>query len=499
MWVTAFRLHRGCAVATRGIASGTRNRLLFGSTCDKSATAGAGQWPRMASPRVGGHGVKNRLALAFVALGLTGAAAPAAELSVAPLYRPVPFVPRQTIEWTGIYFGANAGYGWGSASTLTTFTPDSAITGTTAGLGSSQTELNRVRIFGSGNPSGPLAGGQFGFNWQAGWFVFGAEVDAQWTEQRASFGSGVSLSAGCAKGGNCVASDTVKMKSLLTGRARAGVAFDWFLPYVTAGAAVANVSDDLVLTAGGVTGAFNTHSDSRLGWAAGAGVDIALTSNWSVRLEYLHVAIQGFQDNQRIPIVLGTGFADKGIDIKDDIVRVGVNYRFGPRGGPGVIERPIVASGGYASAYNFLPSITTYADSPIFAEKANGAKPAPSATVLATGAPQREAPSAAWRGTERAPAVAVAGEVPLREAPIAAAGSAERAGAAASEPKVATANAPKGATPNISRFADIEDSDDSVRLTSTGAAITLPTMSKRQNAGDDSRRLKSIMSICSGC
>jgi hypothetical protein len=178
-----------------------------------------------------------------------------------------------------------------------------------------------------------------------------------------------------------------------------------------------------------------------------------------------------------------------------------VNYRFGPRGGPGVIERPIVASTGYASAYNFLPSITTYADSPIFANKTNGAKPAPSATMIA-GAPQREAPVAAGRATERpgAASTVVAGEVPQREAPIAAAGGTERAPAAASESKVATANARKGGEPAISRFADIEDSDDSIRRTTTAAAITLPTLNnKRPRADDDSRRLKSIMSICSGC
>jgi hypothetical protein len=87
--------------------------------------------------------------------------------------------------------------------------------------------------------------------------------------------------------------------------------------------------------------------------------------------------------------------------------------------------------------------------------------------------------------------VVVAGGVPQREAPIAAGQGVERASAAA--------NAPKGATPAISRFADIEDSDDSVRLTTTAAAITLPTLNKRPKADDDSSRLKRIMSICSGC
>jgi outer membrane immunogenic protein len=457
----------------------------------------------LGSPRPGGgHAVKKRLALAFVALGLTPAASPAAELSVAPLYRPVPFVPRQTVEWTGLYLGVNAGYGWGRTSTSTSFQGDpnagilfadftptgDRIPGVfTTPFGAGATELSRTSLGGSGKLSGAIAGGQIGFNWQAGWAVFGAEFDAQWSGQTGS------LASTCSKVG-CFATEGAKLKSLLTGRARFGVAFDWILPYVTAGAALANASDDLAMTVGGISGAFTTHSDSRLGWTAGAGVDVALTSNWSARLEYLYVDIRGFGDFQRIPIALGVGSTIQGMDVRDNIVRVGVNYRFGPRGGPGVIERPVLAPAGYASAYNFLPSLTSYRDSPIFGEKR-----APSATMLAAPAPQREAPIVTARGTERAPAAVIAGEVPQREAPIAAAGGAERPGVTANEPKVATANAPKGATPTISRFADIEESDDSVRLTTTGAAITLPTVNKRQNAGDDNRRLKSIMSICSGC
>jgi outer membrane immunogenic protein len=469
--------------------------------------------------------VKKRLALAFVALGLTGAAAPAAELAVAPLYRPVPFVPRQTVEWTGLYLGVNAGYGWGPTSTSTSFQGDpnagaafSQFSGvdripgaftTPQGIGA--TELSQTSLGGSGKLSGAIAGGQIGFNWQAGWAVFGAEFDAQWTGQRASFAPSstsqvvigqnqVPVPATCSKLGGCVASESVRIKSLLTGRARFGVAFDWMMPYVTAGAALASVSDDLILTIGGVSGAFNTDSgSSRLGWTAGAGVDVALTSNWSARFEYLYVNVDDITSfNGRIPNVLGVGFTNKHIDVRDNIVRVGVNYRFGPRGGPGVIERPVLAApAGYASAYDFLPSLTSYRDSPIFGEKR-----APSATMLAAPAPQREAPIAAARATERAPAAApavVAGEVPQREAPIAAGSSAERAPAAASEPKAATANAPKAAPPTISRFADIEDSDDSIRRTTTAAAITLPTLNKRPKADDDSRRLKSIMSICSGC
>src|SRR5262245_46487902 len=407
----------------------------------------------LGSPRPGGgHAVKKRLALAFVALGLAPAASPAGELGVAPLYRPVPFVSRQTVEWTGLYLGVNAGYGWGPTSTSTSFQGDPNAGAAFAGFSGvdripgaftspiglvpfeqavilGRNELSQTSLGGSGKLSGAIAGGQIGFNWQAGWAVFGAEFDAQWSGQRGSFvpsssSQPVILNAGVLPATcsmvRCFASESVQIKLLLPGSARCGVAFDSIMPYVTAGAALASVSDDLILTIGGVSGAFNTDSgSSRLGWTAGAGVDIALTSNWSARFEYLYVNVDDITSfNGRIPNVLGVGFTNKHIDVRDNIVRVGVNYRFGPRGGPGVIERPIVASAGYASAYNFLPSLTTYADSPIFADKA-GTKRAPSTPMIAD-APQRVAPVVAARAPERASAAAtvVAGEVPQREAPI---------------------------------------------------------------------------------
>jgi outer membrane immunogenic protein len=421
-------------------------------------------------------------------------------------YQPVPFVPRQVVDWTGLYFGVNAGYGWARSSTDTSFEGDFQG-GTTTPNGRGATELSRTSLGGSGKPSGAIAGGQVGFNWQAGWAVFGAEFDAQWTGQTDGF------TVACSTG--CTATDEVRLKALLTGRARVGVAFDWIMPYVTAGAALASVSDDLTVTVGGVSGSFSTQSGSRLGWTAGAGVDFALTSNWSARLEYLYVNIEdivtgGTSNATRIPNVLGVGSAIKGIDVRDNIVRVGLNYRFGPLGGPGILERPQVAPAGFASAYDFLPTITTYADRPTYAERAPSAKPVPGASMLAGGAPQREAPVGAAasattsvvaaRGTERVGAAStmLAGEVPQREAPIAVARAAASASAAEPAPAVG-ANERKRTGQTIKNFADIEDGDGSVGLAPVAAAITLPTLNKRHRGDDDSGRLKRIMSICSGC
>ena len=155
---------------------------------------------------------------------------------------------------------------------------------------------------GSGNLKGGLAGGQIGFNWQAGMFVFGAEVDGQWSGQEST------LTVGC--GAGCTATQNVKLRSLVTGRGRLGLAFDWIMPYVTGGAALVNGLDNLTVTVGGVTANFAPLSGSTLGWTAGAGVEVALWTNWSAKFEYLYVSANGANVTAPIPNALGAGFRD---------------------------------------------------------------------------------------------------------------------------------------------------------------------------------------------
>jgi outer membrane immunogenic protein len=45
----------------------------------------------------------------------------AADLPRSAPYRPAPFIPQQAVEWTGLYFGINAGYGWGQHSSSIRF------------------------------------------------------------------------------------------------------------------------------------------------------------------------------------------------------------------------------------------------------------------------------------------------------------------------------------------------------------------------------------------
>ena len=110
--------------------------------------------------------------------------------------------------------------------------------------------------------------------------------------------------------------------------------------FVTAGAAAAGAG-----VGGGGVGFFGDNgSRNNVGWALGAGVEYAFTNNLSAKLEYLHIDFDrgnrngGFFGNQVVGVTntgapvtaTNVGFGNNrrgGNDI--DIVRVGLNYRFG--------------------------------------------------------------------------------------------------------------------------------------------------------------------------
>jgi opacity protein-like surface antigen len=110
--------------------------------------------------------MKGRLivgALAAVPMLATAVAVQAADMGL-PVYKAAP-PPLLTTNWSGFYFGGHAGAAWGS-------TNDDF---------NDPTALAPFR-WDSGIPvSGPLAGGQIGYNWQSGWMLFGLEADGSWS------------------------------------------------------------------------------------------------------------------------------------------------------------------------------------------------------------------------------------------------------------------------------------------------------------------------------
>jgi len=268
-------------------------------------------------------------------------------------------------DWTGFYVGANVGYSWGrsnndwsfnapNAFTLSTVCtlPGAAVAGAFCVNGSDANRLNGV-----------IGGAQAGYNWQTGNFLAGIEADIQASDQK---GNQTFSGLGALPGGfppvMIVATYTEKLPWLATARGRIGVTADRWLVYATGGAAFGevqsqgsalgtgclNLGNTCAVPAGGLLVPAGTWSSNvtRVGWTAGVGVEGAIGANWSLKVEYLHVDLgsvtTGFGIPSQcingvcggfgtaagfIPTVAGTGSVRS--RITDEIVRVGINYKFG--------------------------------------------------------------------------------------------------------------------------------------------------------------------------
>jgi outer membrane immunogenic protein len=221
-------------------------------------------------------------------------------MSVRPAYAPPP-LPVYT--WTGIYWGANIGYSWGKATNTATL------------FGGSISESQKL--------DGVIGGIQTGYNYQFGAWVWGLEIDVQASGQKGSTTYGLLL----------VPPATLladhKLPWFGTSRVRLGIlATPMFLLYGTGGVAFGEVKDDYTVSVAGVPAATVVASirDLRAGWTAGAGIEGALGGGWSAKLEYLYLDLGKL--NQTVTTAVGPTIAFNS-RVTDNIVRVGLNYKFG--------------------------------------------------------------------------------------------------------------------------------------------------------------------------
>jgi len=96
--------------------------------------------------------------------------------------------------------------------------------------------------------------------------------------------------------------------------------------YGTGGAAYGLVKNSATITVAGLS-AVASSSDLRAGWTAGGGVEGALGGGWSAKLEYLYMDL-GRTERTFSGLGLGT-IATETRETTDNIVRVGLNYKWG--------------------------------------------------------------------------------------------------------------------------------------------------------------------------
>lgn len=243
----------------------------------------------------------------FSAAGLIASAIPgfAADIPVKGGRLAAPAVA--AFSWSGFYLGANVGYGTGRMSTDATVTAGGL--GTSVDLGT--------------NVKGFVGGGQLGYNWQMGQFVFGIEADMNFSGQKGS------NSVACIAIAGCLLTVDSKIKSFETVRGRFGyTVFDRSMVYFTAGWARLSTSTTTTATVAGVTATVLDSSNSNNGWAVGGGYEQMIWDHWSYKLEYLYMSATNSIASVTIPAVLGGGTVSASGKVTDNLFRVGLNYHF---------------------------------------------------------------------------------------------------------------------------------------------------------------------------
>lgn len=263
-------------------------------------------------------------AIATAALAVTATISSAYAADLAPRYTKAPPPVVEVWNWTGFYIGGNVGYSWGNSRDTSTLTN---------GAGTVLfTSVDRA------NMDGVIGGGQIGYNWQMQNWVWGLEADIQGSDQKGSrdflcptgictppFGV-IAVFPGPAVPVNL----NQKLDWFGTVRGRVGVlATPKVLFYATGGLAYGEVRT--AETIGAAAFGFS-NSQTRAGYTVGAGVEGAIGGNWTAKLEYLYVDLGRVSGSFQTTIpalfggVLSSNYSSR---VTDNIVRVGLNYKFG--------------------------------------------------------------------------------------------------------------------------------------------------------------------------
>lgn len=225
-----------------------------------------------------------------------------------------PPVIAPAFSWTGCYIGGYVGGAWAADDVVAT-----DRLGYDGVIGNS---------WGYKPNSSFIGGGTVGCNWQpvGSQFVLGLEGELGYLSLSSS---GIDpLSAG-------FVTSTTKVGDwygIIAGRL--GYSFDRALIYVKGGAAFVNVENGIVEIPTPFTASVSQFQST---WAVGGGVEWAFNANWSVKAEYMYIALGGTQTLFVPPAIAGLDAYWDHENTGIHTAKVGINYRFG--GGAPVVAR----------------------------------------------------------------------------------------------------------------------------------------------------------------
>ncbi len=233
-------------------------------------------------------------AAAFVAFGAGSVLA--ADLAPQP-YVKAPMAP--LFSWTGFYLGANAGGGL----------QNSTIDDKDCNLSCSSLAFSKA--FGT-------VGGTAGYNYQFGPGVIGIEGDINWSSFKDTLTDRDWPSV-----------HSVKTEWFSTVRGRFGLAVDRVLIYGTGGVAFVdrNATGNNIL--GTCSNSCFSVKETAVGVVGGVGAEYAFAGPWSVKAEYLYITTPTARARDLNVNRSTSTYNQFAVTDTMQVLRLGVNYRFG--------------------------------------------------------------------------------------------------------------------------------------------------------------------------
>jgi len=244
--------------------------------------------------------------------GLLSLALPAFGADLPPrIPTKAPVMVTSVYNWTGCYVG---GYVGGA-------TPSRSVTAT---------DLNGYNGPDSWTykpDSSVIGGGTLGCNYQTGQFVFGLEGEGGYMSLKGAALDPLSPFLPLDTTSSTKIGDWYAM---VTGRA--GIAWDRTLFYVKGGVAFVNIStsvvDPILQPVVGNTITANGANTTKATWTIGGGIEYALSDAWSLKGEYMYIAIPSVDNDCGIATVGGGRFCWSHDLPGVHTAKFGINYHF---------------------------------------------------------------------------------------------------------------------------------------------------------------------------
>jgi outer membrane immunogenic protein len=260
---------------------------------------------------------------AFATTLLAAGFAQGASAADLPVKAPAPVAA--PFSWTGWYIGAHIGASWGTKEWDQNITvPGVAV----PNIAAPATPAFTLVSDSSHTVNGIIGGGQIGFNIQNGWWLWGIELQFSGADVKGKGNCGFSALWNC----------STKVDAMGTLAGRFGLVWDHVLVYVKGGGAYAHDKFHLDILGINIPGVIqpSSNSDDRFGWMVGTGVEVAITGNWSAKVEYNYMDLGTksyiFNTTPTVP-----AFNNWDITERLHLVKFGLNYRF--RWGDSVVAR----------------------------------------------------------------------------------------------------------------------------------------------------------------